>query len=302
MVGAEAMSEFKFACPVCGQHLTADSSTSGGQIECPTCFQKIVVPQAPESADTKLILSAAQVGKPRPAPADTPSQLGPLQTSLHRSSLPAVIALLLLLGAAGAALYVFRDGILKALRTPATASSSARESQPAAPVALNTNYPVPTNISWTLDLTNAVVPHATAAGRIHGSGFLCEKAILRGGQLSLSQGQTWPWDLALTLHFFVRQGEELSGKTVQIAPDRPRAPRVVLRWKDAQQQPATETINNGYALRVVFGQATNSRMPGNIYICLPDPDKSFVAGTFDAEIRRPPPPKTSPPGPPRPKG
>jgi DNA-directed RNA polymerase subunit RPC12/RpoP len=302
MVGAEAMSEFKFACPVCGQHLTADSSTSGGQIECPTCFRKIVVPQAPKSPDTKLILSAAQVGKPRPAPADIPSQLAPLQTSHHRSSLPAIIALLVLLGAAGAAVFVFRDSILKSLRTPASAGTNALELQPAVPVALNTNYPVPANISWTLDLTNAVVPHATAAGRIHGSGFRCEKAILWGGQLSLTQGKTWPWDLGLTLHLFARQGEELSGKTVQIAPDRPRAPRVVLRWKDAQQQPATETINNGYALRVVFGQATNSRMPGNIYLCLPDSDRSFVAGTFDAEIRRPSPPRTSPPGPPRPKG
>jgi DNA-directed RNA polymerase subunit RPC12/RpoP len=302
MVGAEAMSEFKFACPVCGQHITADSSTSGGQIECPTCFQKIVVPQAPDLADTKLILSAAQVGKPRPSPADTPSQLGPLRNSLHRSSLPTVIALLLLLGAAGAALFVFRDRILKAFRTSATAGTNALGPQPAAPVALNTNYAVPTNISWTLDLTNATVPDATAAGRIHGSGFLCEKAYLWGGQLSLSQGQTWPWDLGLTLHLFARQGEELSGKTVQIAPDRPRAPRVILRWKDEQRQPATETINNGYALRVVFGQATNSHMPGTIYICLPDSDKSFVAGTFDAEIRRPSPPKTNPPGPPRPKG
>ena len=48
MVGAEAMSEFKFACPVCGQHITAGSSASGSQIVCPTCFQKIVVPQAPD--------------------------------------------------------------------------------------------------------------------------------------------------------------------------------------------------------------------------------------------------------------
>ena len=75
----EAMSEFKFACPVCGQHITADSSTSGGQIECPTCFQKIVVPQAPGVQDTKFILSATQVAKPRPTSADAASQLGPLQ-------------------------------------------------------------------------------------------------------------------------------------------------------------------------------------------------------------------------------
>ena len=55
------MSEFKFACPVCGQHITADSSASGSQLDCPTCFRKIVVPQAP-AAETKLLLSATQPG------------------------------------------------------------------------------------------------------------------------------------------------------------------------------------------------------------------------------------------------
>src|SRR5712672_2412427 len=67
------MSEFKFACPVCGQHITADSSTSGGQLECPTCFRKIVVPQAPTAGDSKFIISAAQVAKPRPASATSTS-------------------------------------------------------------------------------------------------------------------------------------------------------------------------------------------------------------------------------------
>ena len=58
MVSYQSMSEFKFACPVCGQHITADSANSGGQLECPTCFRKIVVPQAPEAADPKFILAA----------------------------------------------------------------------------------------------------------------------------------------------------------------------------------------------------------------------------------------------------
>src|SRR5712671_3742190 len=100
------MSEFKFACPVCGQHITADSSTSGGQLECPTCFRKIVVPQAPSLADPKFILSAAQVSKPRPVSSATDSQLAP--TSPSRTAVPIGAALLLLLCAAGAALYVFR--------------------------------------------------------------------------------------------------------------------------------------------------------------------------------------------------
>jgi hypothetical protein len=291
------MSEFKFACPVCGQHLTADSSTSGGQLECPTCFQRIVVPQAPTSADTKFILSASQVAKPRPVSTDTAASSGLTQRSSNRGSWAAAVALVVVVLAAGAAVYVFRGRIFRP--APVAVRTNAPASSPTAPIVLNTAYPVPTNINWTLDLTNAVAPDSVAAGRIHGSGFLCEKAVLRGGLLTLSQGEKSPWDLAMTLHLFARQGEELSGKTVEIAPDRPRAPRVVLRWKDEQQQPASETIASGYALKLAFGQATNSHITGQIYLCLPDDSKSFVAGTFDAEIRKPPPPKSGAPKPPR---
>ena len=294
------MSEFKFACPVCGQHITADSSTSGGHIECPTCFQKIVVPQAPASSDTKFILSAAQVGKPRPNSADAIAQLGPLKTSSPRTSIAALVALLVLLCAAGASVYAFRDRILKSLHQAGSAGTNALPPQPTAPVARAVTYPIPTNFTWTLDLTNAVIPEATVAGSIHGRGFQCERAALRGGILSFSQGKTRPWDLEVVLFLYARQGEELSGKTIEITPDQPHARRVTLRWKSEQPESDYETITNGYALKVVFGQAVNGRMPGKIYLCLPDEAKSFVAGTFDAEIRRFRPPK-GPRGP-RPRG
>lgn len=302
IVGAEAMSEFKFACPVCGQHITADSTSAGGQIECPTCFQKIVVPQAPGSGDTRLILSATQVAKPRPTSADVTSQLGPMQRSPARTSWITVAALLALLCATGAAVFHFRDRLFKSLCAPAPAATNALQTQPAPPPPLNPTYPVPTNLSWTLDLTNAAFPHTIAAGRIHGSGFLCEKAVLHGGVLTLAQGDAWPGDLGLALHLSARHGGELSGKSVEIPPDRPHAPRVVLRWKDAQQQAVTETLTNGYLLKVMFGRATNAHIPGKIYICLPDEDKSFVAGAFEAEIKRGSPTNSGPHKPHPPNG
>src|SRR5215475_4749897 len=110
------MSEFKFACPVCGQHITADSSNSGGQIECPTCFQKIIVPQAPSSADSKFILSAAQVGKPRPTGAANGEEFVADQRADRRKSLIATIALVVVVGAAGGATFAFRDKIFKSSR------------------------------------------------------------------------------------------------------------------------------------------------------------------------------------------
>ena len=56
----QSMAEFKFSCPQCGQHIQCDSGYSGSQINCPSCHQAIMVPQAPRSA-------AAPVSAPAPA-------------------------------------------------------------------------------------------------------------------------------------------------------------------------------------------------------------------------------------------
>ena len=59
------MAEFKFSCPRCGQHIQCDSGYSGTQINCPSCQQTIVVPQAPHSAAAP----AAPLVPPVPPPA-----------------------------------------------------------------------------------------------------------------------------------------------------------------------------------------------------------------------------------------
>jgi len=56
------MAEFKFSCPQCGQHIQCDTGYSGMQINCPTCQQAIVVPQAPRSA------AAPHMAPPPPPP------------------------------------------------------------------------------------------------------------------------------------------------------------------------------------------------------------------------------------------
>lgn len=290
------MSEFKFACPVCGQHITADSSTSGGRLECPTCFQQIVVPQAPASADSKLIVSASQVGKPRPVSSGTASDAGLGQGPPARPSMLAAIALLLLVCGAGASLWAFRAQLFKpAFQQQASGVEGGSKNK--APVEPRRVYPIPTNINWTLDLTNAEVPEAVAAGSIHGSGFFCERATLQGGNLTLRQGRGGSPDLGVTIHFFAKEGEELSGKSIEITPERtPPLPSVELRWKDDQQKAVHRKLSSAYAMRVAFGEAADKRITGKIYLCLPDEYKSFVAGTFEADIKKAPPPK-----PPKPK-
>jgi outer membrane lipoprotein-sorting protein len=61
------MAEFKFSCPQCDQHILCDADYSGAQINCPTCNQLIVVPQAPRSAAAPPSTLATQ--RPTSAPA-----------------------------------------------------------------------------------------------------------------------------------------------------------------------------------------------------------------------------------------
>lgn len=277
------MSEFKFACPVCGQHITASRGASGTQIECPTCFQKIIVPQV-QSSDSKLILNAAQANKPRPPiPAVEPDYSKQKRPS---SILGALLIVGLLIGVA-AAIYQFRGELgLVAGEDPDAVKGANTSSQ-----VVQTN-PMPRDVVWSGDLKKVTIPEKGVAGALRGQGFQMTRATLQGGNLTLRQGKGSPPELAVAVVFPARRGEALSGKDVSVAVEQgPPRPRVVMRWKDESGKGASKTFTNGYALKVEFGMASGGRMPGKIYLALPDEEKSVVAGSFEAEIRAPVAPK-----------
>ena len=93
------MSEFKYACPVCGQHMMCDSSQAGTVMECPTCFQKITAPQVLASEDQKLILAGTKVGE-RSAPKVIGGGLNPIFARENPSRV-AVLLLMLAVFAGG---------------------------------------------------------------------------------------------------------------------------------------------------------------------------------------------------------
>ena len=100
------MSEFKFACPVCGQHMNCDSSHAGSVMECPTCFQKITAPQTTATGEQKFILTGTKfVGKKiTGSPAGTDDQP---RAKLQRFPVWSVIVIIVVL-AAGAGVYFFK--------------------------------------------------------------------------------------------------------------------------------------------------------------------------------------------------
>ncbi len=280
------MSVFKFACPVCGQHIQCDSIKSGSPMECPTCFRQIVVPQAPAGADSKLLLTAAEVqSRPRPkfpVAEDPPGQ----RASSIRPTLAFALALVVVAGAAAGAAYVFRDQLFKHRDPKVAANSIATPRQ----TCLDTN--------WTLKLADRKIPESRAAGRINGHDFVVERASVQGGVLSFRQGARTPKEVGLTIHLFARQGEDLAGQSLNIEASRTNAPKVVMRSKIDPSPPVTQTVREGYALRMEFGPVTGGRLPGKFYLCMPDAEQSWVSGTFEAEIRKPSAPR--PPVTPRP--
>jgi hypothetical protein len=67
-----AMSEFKFLCPECGQKILGDAAYSGTQIACPTCQKNITVPAAPSAPATPPVLPKVPTGSVPPPPLPPP--------------------------------------------------------------------------------------------------------------------------------------------------------------------------------------------------------------------------------------
>jgi DNA-directed RNA polymerase subunit RPC12/RpoP len=279
-----SMSEFKYACPVCGQHIKCDSSQAGTQMECPTCFQKITVPQAPTGEGQKFILTGVKKTE-RPIPT-APAENGPV-ISRKNSPLAAVAVVIVLLGllAAGALAYKFRDKIFKTAAPPAD-QAAADETTNKVPEAPALVAPHANDTNWMLNLTAVEIPDGAAAGRIHGQDFITERAILQSGTLTLRAGRTGPLPLGFQVNFGGVQPEALANQTLNIATNAPMAARVILSWTDGDHA-AKEIFQGGYAMRLNFGEVSGNHISGKIYFCAPDDLKSYVMGTFNAEIRKP---------------
>jgi hypothetical protein len=289
------MSEIKFACPVCGQHITTDVNTAGGRIECPTCFRNIVVPDRGAPTDSKLVLAASTESPPKPH--SHPEFSAPARPRPPRSRrLGKTVLVVTLLFVTAIMFFTFHDEVIGAIRAKWNQWRSALEGPKSKPSPLAGMTPKAVS-GWTLDVSMSLFPDEDVRGRIHGRPFRADRATLHGGQLSFKQGESWPPQLGIDIHLFAQDPTNLAGKVIEIPSDRhPPLPLVVLRWIDEDGRPETEQITSGYASRIVFGKPVQGRIQGKFYIALPDAVKSYAAGDFDAKIIRPSKGNSSAPG------
>ena len=198
--------------------------------------------------------------------------------------------------AAGAAAYVFRGSIFKteqpAPQKTAVPTDAAPVPRSPAAVPPPANPPVaapPANdANWMLSLESASIPNSPVTGRIHGQNFALERAVIQGGILTLRAGNLGPIEFGAQISFGGAQAGALAGRTINVSSEVEKAARVTLRWKEGGQI-AMASFNKGYALRIEFGPLANNRLTGKLYLCTPDPKKSFLMGTFSAEAPQPKP-------------
>jgi hypothetical protein len=253
-------------------------------MDCPTCFRKLVVPHAPASGSNGFVLTATEV-QSRPTSLPGSGAAGASLAPGRKFPL-AAIAFGLVICAVGAGVFLWREELLRLAKPQNVLQTNAPT------MGAHTGVPaLPPSPNWTLNLANAKIPNTPASGSVMGRTFKMERAVIHAGRLDLRQGPKWPPDVGVSIHLFAERSEDLAGKTVVLESTRTNAPRVILRWKDERTNAVTKDFRKGYAARVEFGLVTNNRLAGKIYLAIPDDAKSYAAGTFSAEIRKPTPAK-----------
>lgn len=141
-----------------------------------------------------------------------------------------------------------------------------------------------TGTGWTMDVKDATIPGGPVSGRIHGADFQLKRVVFRNGNLKLisADGQ----ESVLIYHL----GQSLANRSLEFqtaSANDNDAPKIEIGWKDEDGQNQTESYQDGYAMELKFDAAKGRRLPGQIYLCLPDDSKSYIAGSFTVILPRP---------------
>jgi hypothetical protein len=335
------MSEFKFNCPACGQHLQADASSQGAQIHCPVCQAPVTVPTfAP--LPTVAIKIAANETTPGAAPQQSMPRVPLRSTARPQPSTCglAIASLVLAIATVVIGPFGYIPGIIcghlaksRIRRNPglggkglATAGlglgygfvvatilillaflsiffKAARRLQADTkfPTGLVTQQPPAAMDSgsgiasegWTTNLSTVATPGTLVAGRVHGRPFICDRAELSPFNnpqfLTLQQGEGLQGSLKITVIIGDRVG--LDGRTISI-PRTFDIPadldyRIGILWRENGQYHTQQFGRNfsGFVLRLQCQPRVNDLVKGQIYLCLGDAQKSYVAGSFEAKLR-----------------
>jgi hypothetical protein len=175
--------------------------------------------------------------------------------------------------------------------------------------------------SWLPDASQAKFPDRPASGQIGGQPFKpdvvrvfpfgetsgkvgdppAKQDKVDGVMLKLRQGEKPADAPAITVFCVTKRGETVDGKTFVLGPGGvfKQTDKILDKdgkgWFDpvagvqitkqtADGKPTTDLFPKA-TMRLTFGKRKDGRLPGQIYLCIDDGQKTYVAGAFDADIK-----------------
>jgi hypothetical protein len=145
-------------------------------------------------------------------------------------------------------------------------------------------------IEWTTDLTKMKIPDAPVSGTVMGGAFKLD--VVRHditGALTLKYGKDIFGDASVIIFLPIKKSDELAGQKFNIESkgvDIAKRPHVHMNRRfNAEELPKGSAFIEGYAMRLEFGEKKDGKIPGKIYLCMPDDSKTVIAGTFAVEVK-----------------
>lgn len=143
---------------------------------------------------------------------------------------------------------------------------------------------------WTMDVDSAQFPSGRANGMLASTNFVVDTArIDRAGYsqvLTLRQGEGAAATGEIFIYLSISPNEVVTNRTWNITKDMQGkgVPQIIKRWKTNPRYALSQkTFSTGYAMKLEIGSPTDGAIPGKIILSLPDTEKSYVAGEFQAD-------------------
>lgn len=312
------MAELKFNCSKCGQLIACDELWIGHQINCPSCQTELSVPSQQEApkpvnplvpqvpGNTRLSIGQARHQASTPPPQAGAGASGATSfrakagsSKKKKGNSPAIKYAIaaLAVAAIGAVGYFVGYPQFQKWQEKKKADEEAKNAAAAQASAATNAPPQPAVVPpvFTLDVTNAAIPEGKVNGMVSGTNFVPDSVALSqiGPALVLQfvQGQPTSPDRELLVYLSPKAGETLAGHHYTVSQEQKTGvPRVGKRWKpEPNQQPRLQYYNNGYVMKLEFGQMNGSTLPGKIFLALNDGQQTVAAGKFDATVTAPSP-------------
>jgi hypothetical protein len=150
--------------------------------------------------------------------------------------------------------------------------------------------------TWTDDIKAMKFPESPVTGRVNGQPFVADRCELANvGVLTFRQSKDRTPLVEVQIPLPVEKNEVPAGRLFEVTPQGgATVPVINFRLRAGDKGHQTVEFARDYALRLEFGQPAGGKLPGRIYLTLPDASKSVLAGTFTADVE---PDYTKPPRP-----